>query len=223
MKTLFKTLITTIILVFSCTSSGVTFVLDESNVFVDGVIGAVVDIRPGTDDGVLNGDIDFRVSVFVDSFTYADVNNFGMQSFSFNYDLRVFDANGDTGVVLDGTNLEIINIDPIGWNVKNTPNNVSEFGTFDIDIKGTGHLRTLSLFFSITGVEGDIVDNYAINFASHIAGFEALVTEENYGVTSAYFYGEGNKRDLPPVPVPPAVWLFGSGLIGLIAVGRRKV
>jgi hypothetical protein len=25
-----------------------------------------------------------------------------------------------------------------------------------------------------------------------------------------------------PVPVPPAVWLFGSGLLGLIGVARRK-
>lgn len=28
--------------------------------------------------------------------------------------------------------------------------------------------------------------------------------------------------DLAPVPVPPAVWLFGSGLIGLIGIARRK-
>ena len=29
-------------------------------------------------------------------------------------------------------------------------------------------------------------------------------------------------QDAPPVPVPAAVWLFGSGLIGLIGVARRK-
>jgi hypothetical protein len=28
--------------------------------------------------------------------------------------------------------------------------------------------------------------------------------------------------DCPPVPVPAAVWLFGSGLLGLIAVARRR-
>ena len=27
---------------------------------------------------------------------------------------------------------------------------------------------------------------------------------------------------LNPVPVPAAVWLFGSGLIGLVGVARRK-
>jgi len=33
--------------------------------------------------------------------------------------------------------------------------------------------------------------------------------------------GEGSLK-LPPVPVPAAVWLFGSGLIGLVGVARRK-
>ena len=29
-------------------------------------------------------------------------------------------------------------------------------------------------------------------------------------------------QSITTVPVPPAVWLFGSGLIGLIGVARRK-
>jgi hypothetical protein len=29
--------------------------------------------------------------------------------------------------------------------------------------------------------------------------------------------------DLPSVPIPAAVWLFGSGLLGLVGVARRKV
>jgi hypothetical protein len=28
--------------------------------------------------------------------------------------------------------------------------------------------------------------------------------------------------DLAPIPVPPAVWLFGSGLLGLVGVARRR-
>lgn len=30
------------------------------------------------------------------------------------------------------------------------------------------------------------------------------------------------RADFRPIPVPPAVWLFGSGLIGLVAIARRK-
>lgn len=28
--------------------------------------------------------------------------------------------------------------------------------------------------------------------------------------------------DMPAVPIPAAVWMFGSGLIGLIGLARRK-
>ncbi|MCK4834876.1 MAG: VPLPA-CTERM sorting domain-containing protein, partial [Gammaproteobacteria bacterium] len=28
--------------------------------------------------------------------------------------------------------------------------------------------------------------------------------------------------NVPAVPVPAAVWLFGSGLIGLLAIARRR-
>jgi hypothetical protein len=72
----------------------------------------------------------------------------------------------------------------------------------------------------------------------------------NYGLlgSSMHFYaltGEGTNSAAPPevftlndivltadghlmnapsaVPIPPAVWLFGTGLLGLVGVGRRKV
>ena len=31
-----------------------------------------------------------------------------------------------------------------------------------------------------------------------------------------------NGTTVGPVPIPPAVWLFGSGLIGLVGIARRK-
>ena len=40
---------------------------------------------------------------------------------------------------------------------------------------------------------------------------------------SAYFdTGSALVRDISTVPVPAAVWLFGSGLLGLIGLARRK-
>jgi len=32
----------------------------------------------------------------------------------------------------------------------------------------------------------------------------------------------GNGTTPPPVPLPPAVWLFGSGILGLVGVSRRR-
>ena len=46
---------------------------------------------------------------------------------------------------------------------------------------------------------------------------------QNYNFKSVSFYGWAvQSGDVSAVPVPAAVWLFGSGLLGLIGVARRK-
>jgi hypothetical protein len=57
------------------------------------------------------------------------------------------------------------------------------------------------------GVPGTIMDNGP--FAGQHATFK--------GITSDVFADSGEA-----VPVPAAVWLFGSGLVGLVGVARRK-
>jgi hypothetical protein len=32
----------------------------------------------------------------------------------------------------------------------------------------------------------------------------------------------GGTVDIQAIPVPPALWLFGSGLLGLVGIARRK-
>ena len=39
------------------------------------------------------------------------------------------------------------------------------------------------------------------------------------GKGSAFFYGGGEPS---PIPIPAALWLFGSGLLGLVALARRR-
>ena len=41
-------------------------------------------------------------------------------------------------------------------------------------------------------------------------------------ITSGIFSGASIMLDTNPVPVPAAIWLFGSGLLGLIGVAKRK-
>jgi len=58
--------------------------------------------------------------------------------------------------------------------------------------------------FDIAAMEGfHLGDDFTI---SHVTQFDIDVDD----------------RDIPNVPVPAAVWLFGSGLIGLVGVARRK-
>lgn len=58
-------------------------------------------------------------------------------------------------------------------------------------------------------LEGGSPDSYLINFDG-LDGTGQVVIGSTLGV------------DLQPVPVPAAVWLFGSGLMGLAAIARRR-
>jgi len=76
--------------------------------------------------------------------------------------------------------------------------------------------------------------DYSANFDSSGTSMELIantMTEANYALTDAdLIYGSGDIGTpgmagsfVPsPVPVPAAVWLFGSGLVGLAGIGRRR-
>ena len=184
----------------------ISFYLDQSNALTDGVNYAQVTISDSLDTA---GDIDFVIELLDPAFT---VNgwNFGMQNFAFNY---------DDALTID--ELNIINLSSSDWKVWQGKNSGGGFGKYDIQLSGKGNSRTEELSFTISGVDGDTIYSYAMGsllhpgadeyFATHIAGFDYMD-----GITSAKFAGSS------PVPVPASVWLFGSGLLGLAGIARRK-
>lgn len=184
----------------------ISYYLDQSNDLLDGVNYAQVTISDST---TTIGDIDISVEVLASAFAVIG-SNFGMQNFSFNY---------DPSLSIDASN--IIDIGPFAWTVSESANAGGGFGKFGLQLSGNGSTRTELLSFSITGIADDTINSYAMGstlnpaaiefFAAHIAGFDTT-----NGVTSAQFAGSS------PVPVPAAVWLFGSGLLGLGGLARRK-
>ena len=82
---------------------------------------------------------------------------------------------------------------------------------------------------------GSDMDNakVEVTFFDPVSGLTQMLTSQ-YGTFSGmkrsfptdFFDAEGNNvgptAELTAVPVPPAVWLFGSGLLGVIGVARRK-
>lgn len=60
-------------------------------------------------------------------------------------------------------------------------------------------------------------DYWAYNFSS---GSNIILLSEASGI--AWAVHDGDVGALSAVPVPAAVWLFGSGLLGLAGIGRRK-
>ena len=60
-----------------------------------------------------------------------------------------------------------------------------------------------------------------------LSGFQNLssVIFTAYGGSSAYSFGIDDitvSDSLSPVPVPAAVWLFGTALVGLFGFGKRR-
>ena len=196
-----------VLAVIKTNATTISYYLDQSNALLDGVNYAQVTV---SDSATTVGDIDFSVELISSAFTVSG-SNFGIQNFSFNF---------DPALSVDASN--IININPQAWVISEGANAGGGFGKFGFQLSGNGNSRTELLSFSITGVTDDTINSYATistfnpaaveNFAAHIAGFDT--TDR---ITSAQF--SGSKLI---IPAPAAVWLFGSGLICLIGVARRK-
>lgn len=177
-------------------AASTTYFMDQSNALADGVNYAEVTIDDEGDPDEINFTVDAFESVL------GAGSNFGIQRFAFN------------GPDLSGATLEL----PTGWSYIGSQN-ISAFGVFLNVITGTGGTRQDPLVFSIGGVGGDTIASYAASneggefFAAHIASFTNFCPTD-----SAFFAGSGPA----PVPLPPAVWLFGSGLLGLVGMARRR-
>jgi len=201
--------ITMLLFVSTVQAASISYFLDQSNVLIDGPNYVQVTISDST---TVIGDIDFSVDVLSEAFSVSPGANFGLQEFSFNF---------DDSIVVNAS--DITNINPSTWMVTENQNAGGGFFKFDLQLDGTGSSRTELLSFSISGVDGDLISSYATGsslnpsssefFAAHVAGFD--LTE---GVTSAQFAGSS----LVPVPLPAALWLFGSGLIALAGFVRSK-
>lgn len=187
----------------SANAASVSYYLDQSNIasYPDGTNYLQVTISDGA-----AGAIDFTVTTLVPALpSTAKMDQFGF--------------NPASSLTLSAAN--VIGL-PIGWSLLGA-GNMDGFGGFSVRPDTNGNTtRVSTLTFSIVGISGDTPTSY-VNlstgtagqgntfFAAHLAG---LTNDPN--VTSGYFGGS------TPVPVPAAAWLFGSGLVGLSGIARRK-
>jgi len=88
---------------------------------------------------------------------------------------------------------------------------------------GAGNTFCSASCDGISGGNGQPFYNGSASFTLALAGVTAASTVTNirFGFGTAPST-TGGEPDLPGVPIPAAVWLFGSGLLGLIGIARRR-
>ncbi len=93
-------------------------------------------------------------------------------------------------------------------------------GTFTVDgglLAGT--FSNLEVFGFGDGVNYDFSSNLVFSSGSLMGGFTGGRIE---GIIDGGIL-QAKLGEVTVVPVPAAVWLFGSGLLGLVGVARRKI
>ncbi|MHB8474471.1 MAG: VPLPA-CTERM sorting domain-containing protein [Sulfuricaulis sp.] len=183
-------------------AASVSFYLNESNRLPDDINYLSVNLTENMTGGV---DVMART---LDPLNNLGTKHFGIQKFAFSFD--------------DGTMGDVTGL-PDGWQVKSDRRMIG-FGKFDTGLLGRGDARTDTLNFTVNGVG---IDDFEPFFAVKVTG---LVDEFSH--SSAFFAGSlengfsspesGNTSvNVAPVPVPAAIWLLSSGLVGLMGLARR--
>jgi len=149
-------------------------------------------------------------------------------------------TNSDDGIALSLFDVTGISLDTVFAN----PSTGDISGTIGIDtLPGTGG-NLLSLddfvpvtnFFTVAGWQLD-VDSVVLPPDDQTAAlltlmgkgmlsgndFDATEVTWSFSSTSTTSYSMSITSVMSPVPVPAAVWLFGSGILGLVGIARRKV
>lgn len=115
--------------------------------------------------------------------------------------ITALNNNITNGVDIEGTAPSAAGV----WDANVTSNNASVLGGISTAITGTG---TVALY-DITGT-------------GSVSSKLNTVTLGTVSLSSSGLVFATSSVAPPPVPLPPAVWLLGSGLLGLAGVARRK-
>lgn len=202
-------------------AASVSYYLDQSDRLTDGINYLQVTISDGLD-GAINFTVD-ALQPLLD--TYGQNSGFGIVKFAFN---------AVPGIPLSSSNVNLSSL-PYGWNAgEQLP--MDGFGNYDIRLRITSAylpktVRSPSISFSITGIDFDTLASYvdyAINstegpslFSARVAGLNLpceQLGKSKWGCND----GDGYFGGASPIPAPPAVWLLGTAMVGLVARRFRK-
>ena len=101
--------------------------------------------------------------------------------------------------------------------------NIAGDGTVTFNENNSTALYSAGLYstddgLGLAGIKFEVVNGDTVLSTLYGPGFTIAGDSGSYRSS----YGVFMVRDYSVVPIPAAVWLFGSGLIGLVAVARRR-
>jgi len=156
--------------------------------------GEKVALSPGSDGGVILG----------------DTQALGGIDTTWNFFSNTGNTYTTANTTISNVGVKSFDVSMSGWTVN--------WAGGDIDMSGdTVNFSEDSGIASVTcAVDCAIGDTYVLDYAAH--------TPKDGGGTSfkGVLYNFHMEGTVAAVPVPAAVWLFGSGLLGLVGVARRK-
>jgi hypothetical protein len=110
--------------------------------------------------------------------------------------------------ILSDDNNGNVTLDFGGW--------LMEWNGVDMPLGGSGSFPEDTGIATMTCASScEVGDSYILDYLAHVPPGNP----SGFGGVQYTLYLEGN---VSTVPVPPALWLFGSGLLGLVGISRRK-
>ncbi|MHB8624108.1 MAG: VPLPA-CTERM sorting domain-containing protein [Sulfuricaulis sp.] len=196
-------------------AASVSYFLNQSNSLPDGTNYLEVNINDQGAPGAIN----FTIQDLASAANSAICDLSGILEFGFN------------GIDLSKKNILGL---PNGWKIKHDKK-ISGFGKYENVLVGNNWDAVDTLSFSIVGIQADSLSNYISSyeksdgyfFGADVGGIAEHGKHHDCSACSknVYFAGGvvgGGGTDPTPVPVPAALWLFGSGLLGLAGITGRK-
>jgi hypothetical protein len=107
--------------------------------------------------------------------------------------------------------------------------NIVTASELDTSVLGLGFLNKgvdVGDTFGFLSPDGPLTQNSAVftasnSFTGNLA-YDLMVVKVDFALSADSAVGISGFVQQLPVPIPAAVWLFGSGLLGLVGIARRK-
>ncbi|VAX09398.1 hypothetical protein MNBD_GAMMA25-956 [hydrothermal vent metagenome] len=178
----------------------------------------------GDDGSGYYGSVATPDAAFADFSTYGQTSSLGMTSFT---------ASGSGSAYSDFGWSSTWSYFDVSFNLSTASQFTLTGNLYGEDILYGSGDASISLYSGTSAVAANLIysDSVAASYGieEKILSFNSLLTAGDYRIVVAaepYFQeaysSYGVQVDISAVPVPAAVWLFGSGLIGLIGVAKAR-